>query len=130
MSVTGTRFITIPSSRKSSMTDMPTNTQSVSTWTDSTSGYMNNDSWSAMLPGVAASHWQKGRRVMTVGFPGKAVLDITRFARCQQKHPIEAEMRKVVVTVAALLLGITRLSVTSGAQSAAPPAQTAATQTA
>src|SRR5258708_823498 len=56
----GTRRSVSPSRRRSSITAMPTKTHRVSTWADSTRGYMYSDSWSAMLPRVLASHSQDG----------------------------------------------------------------------
>src|SRR5688500_13354640 len=56
---TGTRVKATPSSRTSRMTVSPTNNIRNSTWEDSTSGYMNSDSRSAVLFSVAASHSQK-----------------------------------------------------------------------
>src|SRR5713226_5967811 len=56
----GTRRSVSPSRRRSSITAMPTKTHRVSTWADSTRGYMYRDSWSAMLPRVLASHSQNG----------------------------------------------------------------------
>src|SRR5688572_22290275 len=58
---TGTRVKATPSSRTSRMTVSPTNNIRNSTWEDSTSGYMNSDSRSAVLFSVAASHSQKAR---------------------------------------------------------------------
>src|SRR5437016_6017114 len=61
-SETGVFRMVRPSSRRSSMTVSPKNTQSVKTWTDSTIGYPQMDSWSATLQGVASSHWQNSSR--------------------------------------------------------------------
>src|SRR5690242_13079577 len=71
--VSGTWRSVSPSSRKSSMVDKPTKTHNVRTWTDSTNGYMKNDSWSAMLPGVAASHSQKRNKDIELDFHEKRV---------------------------------------------------------
>src|SRR5688500_19424579 len=56
---TGTRLKARPSSRTSRITVSPTNNSRNSTWEDSTCGYMNSDSRSAVLFSVAASHSQK-----------------------------------------------------------------------
>src|SRR5690349_4823263 len=61
ISVTGTCVSTMPSRRRSQITVSPTNSSRNITCVDSTSGYMNNDSRSAVLPSVAASHSQKAR---------------------------------------------------------------------
>src|SRR5688572_25738555 len=56
---TGTRVNARPSSRTSRITVRPTNNIRNSTCEDSTSGYMNSDSRSAVLFSVAANHSQK-----------------------------------------------------------------------
>ena len=54
---------------------MPTNSVSDSTCTDSTTGYMKSDSWSAILPGVFPSHSEKESSDMWVVSARGAQLD-------------------------------------------------------
>src|SRR5713226_2748951 len=51
-----------PRRRRSSIAAVPRNKHNVRTCTDSTREYIQSDSWSAILPGVFSSHWQRRRR--------------------------------------------------------------------
>src|SRR5438128_393939 len=53
-----------PSRRRSTIAAVPTNRHKAITWIDSTMRYMYCDSWSATLPGVAASHSQKRNKAI------------------------------------------------------------------
>ncbi len=59
---TAVRRIVTPSRRRSSITAIPRKRHKDRTWIDSTMEYPHLDSWSAILPGVFASHSQKPRR--------------------------------------------------------------------
>src|ERR1700752_1129355 len=62
-----------PSSRRSHTTVRPTNSNRNRTCVDSTRGYMNSDSRSAVLPPVAASHSQNASSDTLLGVPDRRI---------------------------------------------------------